>query len=201
MEEEPINLLGIPPEAWAETAESVRLAFRSLLDIVQVQSSQLKELQAQVRDLQAKLGQTSRNSSKPPSSDPPSAPLKPLKVRRGRKAGGQIGHEGHSRPLVPPERVDDPIELLPAHCPDCSTSFAPDLPTFGGPCRTQVFELPVVQPHIIEYRQHTRCCPNCRRLVTAELPPDAPPGAFALKGTRASHCLDGGPPWPLPLEP
>ena len=88
MHEEPINLLGIPLEDWAKTPESVRLAVLSLLDIVQAQSAQIKELQTHVRDVQAKLGQTSRTSSKPPSSDPPTAPPKPPKVPRGRKAGG-----------------------------------------------------------------------------------------------------------------
>lgn len=191
MDEEPLNLLGIPPEDWAKTRESVRLAFRSLLDIVQAQSAQIKALQTQVRDLQTKLGQNSRNSSKPPSSDPPSAPPKPPKVPRGRKAGGQPGHQGHTRPLLPPERVDEPVELLPKHCPDCSTVFAPELPTIGVPRRTQVFELPVVQPHITEYRQHTRCCPGCRRLVTAELPADAPPGAFGPRATALMAVLRG----------
>jgi transposase len=189
MHEEPFNLLGISPEDWAKTPEPVRLAFGSLFDIVQAQSAQIKELQTKVRDLEAKLGQSSRNSSKPPSSDPPSAPPKPPKVPRGRKPGGQIGHEGHTRPLVPPERVDEPVELLPDHCPDCSTLFAPELPTLGGPRRTQVWELPAVQPHITEYRQHTRCCPGCRRLVTADLPPDAPPGCFGPHATALMALL------------
>ncbi|MDP9309744.1 MAG: DUF6444 domain-containing protein, partial [Chloroflexota bacterium] len=160
MHDEPFTLLGIPPEDWAKTPESVRLAMRSLLDIVQAQSAQINALQTRVRDLEAKLGQTSRNSSKPPSSDPPSAPPKPPRGPRGRKAGGQLGHEGHQRPPVPLEHVDKPIELLPARCRGCQTVFAADLPTIGDPRRTQVWELPVVHPHITEYRQHTRCCPR-----------------------------------------
>lgn len=191
MHEEPLNLLGIPPEDWATTPESVRLAVHALLTIVQAQSAELKELKARLRELEVKLGQNSRNSSKPPSSDPPSTPPKPPKVPRARKAGGQIGHEGYTRPLVPSERVDDPIELLPDHCPGCAIRFAPDLPTIGGPRRTQVFELPVVQPHITEYRRHTRCCPNCRSPVTAELPPDAPPGAFGPRATALMAVLRG----------
>jgi transposase len=189
MHEEPINLLGIPPEDWTKTPESVRLAVHALLEIVQSQSTQLKDLQILVKDLQAKAGQTSRNSSKPPSSDPPSAPPKPPKVPRGRKAGGQPGHEGHQRPLVPPERVDEPVELLPEQCPDCHTRFPDDLPTLGEPQRTQRWELPVIRPHITEYRQYTRCCPGCRTLVTADLPPDAPPGAFGPRATTLMAVL------------
>jgi transposase len=191
MHEEPINLLGIPPEDWTKTPESVRLAVHALLEIVRSQSTQLNDIQTLVKDLQAKVGQTSRNSSKPPSSDPPSAPPKPPKVPRGRKAGGQTGHEGHQRPLVPAERVDEPVELLPEQCPNCQTRFDADLPTIGEPRRTQVWELPVIRPHITEYRQHTCCCPGCRALVSADLPPDAPPGAFGPRATALMAVLRG----------
>lgn len=184
MHEEPINLLGILPEDWAKTPVSVRL-----LEIVRSQSAQIKELQTQVRDLQAKVGQTSRNSSNPPSSDPPSAPPKPLKVARGRKDGGQPGHQGHQREPVPPERVDKPVERWPEPCPDCHALFPDDLPTRGEPRRTQVWELPVIRPPITEYRQHTRCCPCCRALVTADLPCAAPPGTFGPRATALMAVL------------
>lgn len=186
MDEEPLNLLGIPPEDWARTPESVRLVFLSLLDIVQAQSAELKELKARVRELETKLGQNSQNSSKPPSSDPPSAPPKPPKVPRGRRAGAQPGHEGHQRPLVPPERVTKSVELLPEQCPGCQRHFPDNLPTLATPRRTQVWELPHIQPHITEYRQYTRCCPHCQQFVTAPLPPDAPPG---LLGPRATALV------------
>lgn len=186
MHEESFNLLGIPDEDWAKTPESVRLALLSLLQIVREQTSQQTLLQTRLKELEAKLGKTSQNSSKPPSSDPPSASPPPPKVPRGRKAGAQPGHEGHNRPLVPPERVDEPIDLLPERCSHCPTRFSTELPTVGAPRRTQVWELPELRPHITEYRQHSRCCPSCRQLVTAELPSDAPPGAL---GPRATALL------------
>lgn len=189
MDEEPLNLLGIPREDWAKTPESARLAVHALLDIVRAQSAELKELKARVRELEARIGQNSQNSSKPPSSDPPSSPPKPSKVPRGRKAGAQPGHVGTQRPLIPSERVDEPIELLPDHCPQCQTRFPETLPTLGEPRRTQVWELPEIRPHILEYRQHTRCCPGCRDLVTAPLPPDAPPSAFGPRATALMALL------------
>jgi hypothetical protein len=93
MHEEPFNLLGIPPEDWAKTPETVRFALGSLLDIVQAQSQQIKELHIKVRDLEAKLGQSSRNSSKPPSSDPPSVP--PI-AKSGTTDPGQGGSENRN---------------------------------------------------------------------------------------------------------
>jgi anti-sigma factor RsiW len=62
----------------------------------------VEALQAQVAELTARLGQTSRNSSKPPSSDSPFAKPAPKSLRRtsGRKPGGQPGHPGSTLALV-----------------------------------------------------------------------------------------------------
>ncbi len=171
MENDPRALFGISDDDWRKTPESVRLAVQTLLDIVRAQSAQIRELQTQVRELQAKVGQNSRNSSKPPSSDPPSLPPLPPRPPHRRKAGGQPGHAGHHRPLVPPDQVDEIVTLCPDLCPTCTTPLPPDLPHATPPQRTQVWELPLIAPHITEYQQHTVCCPHCRQHVTAELSP------------------------------
>ncbi len=191
MHEEPFNLLGVSPDDWAKTPERVQLALLSLLDIVRSQSARLREHETLLRELQAKLGQNSRNSSRPPSSDPPSTPPPPARTPRGRKAGGQIGHEGHQRPLVPPEQVTEAVELAPQHCPSCQSALGADLPDARPLRRTQVWELPSIEPLIIEYRQHTVCCPRCQQLVTAELPADAPPGATGPRATALMALLRG----------
>ena len=49
------------------------------------------ELEAQVRDLLARLGNNSSNSSVPPSANPLHAPKPVVKKRSGRKPGGQPG--------------------------------------------------------------------------------------------------------------
>jgi transposase len=53
-------------------------------------------LRAEVAELKRQLGQNSRNSSRPPSSDSPFAKPAPKSLRRksGRKPGGQQGHPG-----------------------------------------------------------------------------------------------------------
>ena len=150
MNDDPRPLFGISDDDWRRTPPSVRLAVQSLLDIVRAQSAQIREVQTQVRDVQAKLGQSSRNSSKPPSSDPPSLPPPPPRPARGRKAGGQPGHPGHHRPVVPPDQVDDIVALSPEQCPTCRTALAPDLPPVTPPRRRQVWELPPLVPHITE---------------------------------------------------
>jgi transposase len=191
MHDEPFNLLGVSVDDWAKMPEAGQLALLSLLDIVRSQSARIRELETLLRELQAKLGQNSRTSSKPPSSDPPSTPPPPPRTPRGRKAGGQVGHEGHQRPLVAPELVHNPIELQPQQCTSCQSALSADLPDARPLRRTQVYELPPIEPIITEYRQHTVCCPHCQQLVTAELPADAPPGAFGPRATTLMALLRG----------
>src|SRR6266851_3009232 len=67
----------------------------------------------QIAELERKLElrqQNSTTSSKPPSSDGMAGKQRARCSRRrksGRKPGGQPGHRGHWRGLVPPERVDE----------------------------------------------------------------------------------------------
>jgi hypothetical protein len=200
MHDEPFNLLGVGADDWAQTPESVQLALLSLLDIGQAQSGRLRELDTLLRELQAKLGQTSRNSSKPPSSDPPSAPRGAPRPAYGRKAGGQVGHEGHQRPLGEPDQVHEPIEREPQQCPTCQTALPPDLPDVAPLRRTPLYELPPIEPIITEYRQHTICCPQSQQLVTADLPADAPPGGTQRVPGPTRHRADKHPARPLSLE-
>lgn len=70
---------------------------------------QVEDLKAEISELRERLGQHSRNSSKPPSSDPPSQtkqPGKGLLSRRERKRGPKAGHQGHGRHLKPESEVE-----------------------------------------------------------------------------------------------
>lgn len=70
------------------------------------QREQIVLLQQRVAELENRLKQNSQNSSKPPSSDPPrQRSPKEAKAKTGKKPGGQSGHPGHSRQLVPVEQV------------------------------------------------------------------------------------------------
>jgi transposase len=68
-----------------------------------------------IGELERRLNRSSRNSSSPPSSDPPGAPAR-SKDPSGRKRGAQDGHEGHGRPLLPAWAVDEVVEHRPARC-------------------------------------------------------------------------------------
>ena len=90
-------------------------------------------------------------------------------MKSRRKPGGQPGHPGHSRPLVPSERVNATVDLLPDACRHCQRPLhARD--EVGDPRRHQVTELPPIEAHITEYRCHRLRCPTCGKTTPAPLP-------------------------------
>src|SRR5881398_2368985 len=76
-------------------------------------------LHERVQELEARLGQTSANSSRPPSSDPPQAPPRPKAPPSGQKRGGLPGHRGVHRALLPVEQVDEVVAVAPERCRHC----------------------------------------------------------------------------------
>src|SRR6267378_3029891 len=88
----------------------------------------IAELDARIRDLEARLGQNASNSSIPPSANPPQAPPPVRKQPTGRKPGGQPGHDAHLRQRLPAERLTTPtVHYLPDICEVCQDDLA-DLP-------------------------------------------------------------------------
>jgi transposase len=130
-----------------------------------------ERLEARVAELERRLNRSSRNSSLPPSQDPPSAPPRPRGQGSGRKRGGQHGHEGRYRRLLPPERVDEVVEHWPQRCRSCARMFAgADRVDAAEPRRRQVAELPPTAVRVTEYRLHRVCCAECASVTTAEAP-------------------------------
>jgi transposase len=75
--------------------------------MVQSQTKQIVTLQVQFADLQARLNKSSRNSSKPPSSDAMNKPVpRSLRIAGQRPTGGQKGHCGSTlRQAVEPDQI------------------------------------------------------------------------------------------------
>jgi transposase len=138
-----------------------------------------QRLEARVAELERRLNRSSRNSSLPPSQDPPSAPPRPRGKRSGRGRGGQPGHEGRHRRLLPPEQVDEVIEHWPERCRSCAHVFGERERVEGAePWRHQVAELPPIAVRVTEHRLHGLCCPQCAARTRAELPREVPRSAF-----------------------
>src|SRR5713101_2874962 len=131
-------------------------------------------LVAMVQAFQEQLDQTSRNSSRPPSSDPP-LPQRPHRPRGQRRRGGQPGHPGSTRTLIPVEEVDEVVVIKPAQCTHCQAPLSGDDPT---PWRHQVIEIPPIKPVVTEYRWHQLACPACGETTRAPWPAGVPSGTY-----------------------
>src|SRR6516165_10016616 len=107
--------LPIPEPLWNTIPADAQAA---LLAAWKATKDRIAELEAVVRDLQARLRLNSTNSSKPPSSDPIGLKRRPPAPPSSRKRGGQPGHRKAFRALVPPEKLrsstdcDRPLRFL-----------------------------------------------------------------------------------------
>lgn len=149
------------------------------------QEKELADLKKKIADREKKIAdlehqlagrmKDSTNSSKPPSSDGPAAPKRkyPQRNKSGRKPGGQVGHPGKHRPLVPVEDVTRFVPVLPVSCGHCGSQLGQDITqvcTHGEVHRHQVTELPEIRPEIIEYQFPNVVCPDCGETTRAPLP-------------------------------
>jgi transposase len=165
-----------PPEAQAyiRTLEGLEVYTGELESRLSTLESMLQALQEQNRALQEQLNQTSRNSSRPPSSDPPQS-QRPSRPRSKGRRGGQPGHPGQTRTLVPVEEVDEVVAIKPDQCSGC---HAPLSGEDASPFRHQVIELPPIKPVITEYQWHQLVCPACGETTRAPWPQGVPSGTY-----------------------
>lgn len=117
-----------------EDAERIALAGgQSACELVLALFDQVAALAAGQEKLERRLGQNSRNSSLPPSSDRGQAPKRPARKPSGRRQGGQPGREGVSRQLV--DDPDETVEHRPDRCRRCGRELSGDERTVGKPAR------------------------------------------------------------------
>jgi uncharacterized coiled-coil protein SlyX len=109
----------IPAEAQAYI-RALEARVGLLDETVQGLKATIQQVEATAHQLREQLQQNSRTSSRPPSSDPPQAlGQRPHRESRGRRPGGQLGHEGQTRALQPVEAVDVVIPVKPERCSRC----------------------------------------------------------------------------------
>jgi transposase len=142
-----------------------------------------------IAQLERRLARNSRNSSQPPSADPPSAPSRRGKDRSGRKPGGQPGREGKGRPLLPAWAVDRVVDHWPSAC-GCGHVFSEgELVADGDPARHQVEELPPIHVVVSEHRCQRVRCPRCGARARGELPAGVAASAFGPRFHAAVAVL------------
>lgn len=147
--------------------EVIRILLKTVDDLskrVVVLERECTQLRIENAQLKERLNTNSSNSSLPPSKS--QKRKKNHRPGSGKKAGGQPGHPGHYRVLLPVEQVDavQPCPL-PVAC-----ACGGQLNASGQYVRHQVYELPVLKLNVTEYQLQQGCCTRCSKQPVAPLP-------------------------------
>lgn len=185
----------LPQDVWdlipAPAQAAVIALVEPLEQRIRVLNAQVETLSAKCLELEERLREF---SGQPPEKQPltrttPTVKRSPPQPPSGRKPGGQPGHPGHRRVLLPPEQVQKIIPCRPTACRRCGHVLTGDDPT---PLRHQVAELPVIHLDVTEYELHRLTCPQCGKTTCGELPAGVPRTAVGPRLQAFLAMLSGG---------
>ena len=138
---------------------------KKLVGLLQKENEQLRLENAHLKE---RLGLNSKNSSLAPSSTFGKKGLKPLKSKK--KRGGQTGHKGMSRSLLPESEVSEINQVFAEDRCTCGRRMA-----FSEPVRHQYYEMPKLSLELIEVQLYHSAC-TCGRQNKAKRPDGVLPG-------------------------
>jgi transposase len=150
---------------------------------------QIEKLEIRVKELEGQIGKNSRNSSKPPSGDGFGKKTKSLRVKSGRKTGGQPDHPGST--LEWSKEVDIVVEHKVEQCQSCASSLT-EYPAQDVMAR-QVYDIPPIILKVTEHRAEVKICPHCGLKNHAQFPVEA--NSLVQYGSRLKgvmvYLMDG----------
>jgi len=148
------DLADLPPTA-------LRIIILQLTEHTVRQEKRIKELEAKVCELEARLNQNSSNSNKPPSTD---MPYKEKERKSGkRKPGGRKGHKGYRQQLMPPTKT---VTLNPGPCSCGCRTFTDRQPYYTH----QHIELPEIVMTVIHFILYKGKCTVCGKIGKGYVP-------------------------------
>ena len=150
------------PATWPQDAQNM----------VKFLIKRLELLEEENRELRARLGQNSSNSSRPPSQDPPWKKRGRRRRPGGKKPGGQPGHRGKNRPFFPREEVSRFESVVPEICGGCGKHLGINSAVISVHRHQQV-ELPPIKPIVTEFQVHTLGCSDCGHSTQGSIPAEA----------------------------
>ena len=131
---------------------------------------ELHALREELEELRRQVNRNSGNSSVPPSANPPWAPRPKVKKKpTGRRPGGQPGHEGHFREMLPVEEVDEVMRHRPKRCEHCGNGLDDSCPQEVID-RHQVTELPRRAVETTEHQAIACQCEKCGLMTKGSIP-------------------------------
>ena len=147
-------------------------------------SASVERLEERVYELENRLAQNSRNSSKPPSSDGYQKPMtQSLREKSTRAPGGQPGHDGHTLKMVDdPQRIEwHKVEGVCACGESLLNQRAEDIE------RRQVFDIPKIQMAVTEHRVEIKICRQCGQMHKGKFPDEVK--IYAQYGERIKALI------------
>jgi len=128
---------------------------RLLLEmVISIFSLEIERLQARIKELEDQLSKNSNNSSKPPSTDEFNKKPKSRRKSSGKKAGGQVGHEGETL------RMSKDVDRVEIHkvseCRKCNRDLSNQ--AWQAIERRQVYDIPSIKIQITEHQSEIRKC-------------------------------------------
>ena len=145
--------------------EIEKLSSNELVALVKVLLTKVEEQAGEIAELKRQLNQTSRNSSKPPSSDWQAVSIPRQKT--GRQQGGQPGHKGNFLKIE--RESDEIVKLKPENCQKCGVPMSGQSGTVLESRRKIDVEIVTL---ITEYEQVEVVCPCCGNENRGEFPAD-----------------------------
>jgi len=169
-------------DALPTTVEECHKIIKFLTDKFVEFEARYKKLEIENAQLKEQLNNNSSNSSKPPSSDFKKKKRQTNKKSSGKKSGGQKGHKGSFRVLLPTEEVDDIVTCkLPRHC-----SCGGKIKSTSEFMRHQVHELPVLELNVTEYQLQKGFCSGCKLKHISALPNGV---TWGITGSRLTSFM------------
>ena len=154
--------LHITEADWNRTPPSVQGIILWQHEVITKLVKRVEELEALVEELKARPGQNSKNSNRPPSSDPPYQREKRESKGKGRP-GAKHGHQGHRQSLLQPTDV---VRVPPKAC-NCGCREFGNLKEFYI---HQHIEFPEIRMQVTHFLLMEGECEACGKVCKATVP-------------------------------
>ena len=140
--------------------------------LVQLLLGQVAALRAPVQEREARVGQHSQKSHRPPSSAVRLVPIRSQRLAQGKRPGGQPGHRG--RTLAMRAAPDAVVAHHPRACGHGGADLTAVSPRAAE--RRRVVDLPPLALVVTGHRAATVGCPHCQQATAAPFPAGVQPG-------------------------